>query len=291
MWSVPNFFKTKIGLLTFFIIFFISILFAGVKYLERNLENKVQDFVAGIERLDIDYSSIKANPLTREIVLIRPIITYGHNIVVPAQSITVQDLAFKKGQPARLSLKAMGIDLGLFYPSGRIQQQIKGAGSELTGIEACLDYEYWPEQERVILKSFRARQKDLGVLCAQGSFLGLNPATLLSTQNPFVLAASLLGVRLENIQAGYEDAGLIDKLVKSSSSEQVEEYIDRFFSDEQLSEPIKRLAYSHEPLILMVNPNDPVPVSAVLLSQSISGIVKLLNFDLTNTNKESCLYE
>ncbi|MFN2267772.1 MAG: hypothetical protein ABR533_05815, partial [Desulfonatronovibrio sp.] len=67
-----------------------SILFAGVKYFERNLENKVQDFVAGIEKLDLIYSSIEAKPLSKEIVLISPAVTYGQNIV-SAQSITVQD--------------------------------------------------------------------------------------------------------------------------------------------------------------------------------------------------------
>ncbi|RQD68248.1 MAG: hypothetical protein D5R98_00180 [Desulfonatronovibrio sp. MSAO_Bac4] len=290
MRGMTIFFKTKKGLLVVFVLLFISILFAGLKYFERNLEDKVQDFVAHIERLDLNYSGISANPLTGQIILMEPIITYGRNIVVPAQSITVQDLAFKQGQPVRLRLKVRDIDLGLFYPSGKIHREITGSGSELTGIEAFLDYEYCHEQDRVIIKSFRVYREDLGEFCAQAGLLGLNPVTLLSTQNLFVLITSLLSLRIEYIQAGYEDSGLIERLAKYWNSEQVEEYIDHIFQDEQLRTPIKKQVFMDDPLVLKINPHDPAPVSAILLSQSMDRIQKLLNLELTNKKANTCLY-
>ncbi|MFN2343690.1 MAG: hypothetical protein ABR542_10060, partial [Desulfonatronovibrio sp.] len=197
----------------------------------------------------------------------------------------------KQGQPVKLRLRAKGIDLGLFYPSWKIHREIADSNSELKGIEAFLDYEYYHEQDRVILKSFRIYQEDLGELCVQASFLGLNPAALLSAQNPFVLIASLLSLKIEHIQAGYEDLGLIEKLNKYRDSEQVEEYINQLFHDEQLRNPIKGLVHRQDPLILKVNPREPAPVSAILLSQSMDRVQKLINLELTNTEMEFCVYK
>ena len=274
---------------------------AGWLYFVNSLEKNFQTLIAAYPDLNIEYSSMKTNPLRGRVTLNQPRILYNSDIEIRAREIVVQDLLIVEKKPVRMTLKAMDMHIIELYPSAELVREIELSGTRLSGINGSIKYEYRPEEHVLHFPRIILENKDAGLFCAEMILSNLNMDYLFAQRNPFLLAAALLGIRIDWFQAGYEDYGMIKRLVEfrrgqnHPGGEQGRDQnslspgivLEDLFEDSK-DNPVDKLMDEQKPLTIRLAPQTPVPISAVLASPSTAAAAQLLSLDISNQKPDFC---
>ena len=277
------------------------IILAGWLYFVNSLEKNFQTLIAAYPDLDIEYSGMKTSPLKRRVTLDQARIIYNSDIEIRAREIVVQDLLIVEKKPVQMTLKAWDMQIIDLYPSVELIREIESSGTRLTGINGSIKYEYRPDEHILHFPGIILENKDVGLFCAELILSNLNMDYLVAQKNPFLLAAALLGIRIEYFQAGYEDYGMIKRLVEfrrgqdypghepgqDQNSQSPGAVLDDLFEDSN-DNPVGKLFNQQKPLTIRLTPQTPVPISAVLASPSSTAAAVLLGLDISNQRPDFC---
>lgn len=270
---------------------------AGWWYLDKSLERKLQTFIQSHPGLSIEYSEIRTSALKRQIVLVQPRIVYGDDIEVQAGQAVFRGLNLEGGLPLRMSFQAVDMELTRFFPSAGLIKDIALSGSSLSGINAALQYEYNPETLILEIQNVSVESPDLGLFCSTLGISNLNFKYIMSVDNPFLLAAAVLGLRIDFFQAGYEDRGMMTRLDEfrttrgvhgRKNDQQFHTEILGVFLEKNEDHPLRLFIQGQLPLTVILAPPGPVPLSAVLASESAGAAHELLGLQISNHEPEFC---
>ena len=276
---------------------------AGWLFVEQSLENNFQTFIQAQSKLDIEYSEMKVNPLKRNITLFQPKILYNSNIEIKAEEMVFQELVITNNFPIKMTLSVSRMDIRKFFPSLELTRKIELSGTRLSGINGKLRYEYLPDEYMLDMSMLKLENRDMGLFCSELVLSNLNIGYISSLENPFVLAAALMGIRIDYFQAGYEDYGIIKKLSEFKESKGINEdspaigqgdpgswktILDDYIAAKD-NNPVDKFLRGQDPLTIKINPQRPVPLSAILASHSPEDAMKLLNLRCSNQRPDFCL--
>ncbi len=284
-------------------VFIPLIILAGWLYFVNSLEKNFQTFITAYPDLDIEYSSMKTSPLKRRMTLEKPRILYNSDIEIRAGEIVVQDLLIVEKRPVRMTLKARDMEIIKLFPSMELVREIESSGTGLSGINGSIKYEYRPEEHILHFPGIILENKDAGLFCSELILSNLNMDYLFHQKNPFLLAAALLGIRIDYFQAGYEDYGMIKRLAdfrrgqnqpgggpgQDQNSRIPGVFLDDLFEDRE-NNPVDKLFNQQKPLTIRLSPQAPVPISAILASPSTTAAAQLLSLDISNQRPDFCYF-
>jgi hypothetical protein len=282
-------------------VFIPLIILAGWLYFVNSLEKNFQTLISAYPDLDIEYASMKTNPLRGRVTLDQSRILYNSDIEIRARAIVVQDLLIVEKKPLRMTLKAKDMQIVELFPSLGLVREIELSGTRLSGINGSIKYEYRPEEHILHFPGIILENKDAGLFCAELILSNLNMDYLFNQKNPFLLAAALLGIRIDYFQAGYEDYGMIKRLAKfrqaqnqpdlepgqDQDSQSPGAVLDELFEDRE-NNPVDKLMGEQKPLTIRLTPQAPVPVSAILASSSAAAAAQLLGLHISNQRPDFC---
>ncbi len=294
-------FSPKIIILCLALLIF-SLGLAAWLYFENNLEKNLQALIQASPELNIEYHEMQARPLTRRIVLDRPRISYNNDIEIQARRMVFQDMSIVDKMPVKMTVRVTEMEIIKLFPSLGLITDIEHSGSKLSAINGFLQYEYRPGENQLEISRLILEGPELGLFCA-GLFLSnLNVDYIMSLQNPFLLGAALLGIRIDFFQAGYEDYGLVKRVSELKErpdqmdvekpedldSRELEAALDELLG-EKGGTPVQNFLRRQKPLTIKLSPSRPVPFSAILTSQDIEAAVDLLNLEILNQKPDFCV--
>ncbi len=293
--------RLKLIIITGMALIISGLCFAAWNHLENRLEKQFTALTQALPRLDIDYQKMQARPLGRRIILQQPVILYNNDIEIQARQMVFQDLGFSGGMPVKMTIMVHDMEADRFFPELKHPGSIEKSGTSLSPIDGTLRYEYHPGESRLDIPLFILEGAELGFFCA-GIFLSnLNVEYILSLQNPFLLGAALLGIRIDYLQAGYQDYGLVRRLNKVMTETDDPEEVAPGYSGKQdfgallgsLAEnedstPVHNFLNDQAPLNIKLTPMHPVPFSAILTSPDIDAVSRLLNLEISNQSTDFC---
>lgn len=269
---------------------------AGWLYFVSSLERDFRIFINSYPKLNIEYSDLRTNPLKKQVILDQVRIVYSKDIEIRAREIVFQDLVISDRIPVQVTVRASDMDIKGLSRSPEFIRDMERSGNRLTRINSVLKYEYSQETNTLDVSRIILENHDLGFFCSSFALSNLNADYILSIENTFLLAAALLGVKIDYFVAGYEDNGMFKRLDKlkglsdqfgSGQGGQNQEKIpDDFFADADTF--VHNFLRGQAPIIIRLSPSKPVPVSAILTSQSITAAAKLLGLELSNQLPEFC---
>ncbi len=270
---------------------------AGWLYFVSSLERDFLIFINSYyPKLNIEYSDLRTNPLKKQVILDQVRIVYSKDIEIRAREIAFRDLVISDRIPVQMTVRASDMDIKGLSRAPEFIRDMERSGNRLTRINSVLKYKYSQEKNTLDVPRIILENHDLGFFCSRFALSNLNADYILSIENTFLLAAALLGVRIDYFEAGYEDAGMIKRLAElkqlmdppaSDRDYQSQETIlGDLFKDRE--NPVNNFLLEQEPLTIRLAPRNPVPFSAILTSRSITAAAKLLGLEVSNHSPDFC---
>ncbi|WP_028573833.1 hypothetical protein [Desulfonatronovibrio hydrogenovorans] len=282
-----------------FIAFLLLALLAGAGLglawiiLEKRLENRVRAFLNDNPRMKVEYTAIRANPFLKRITFDQPRVDWPGGVEMQAGTIILQDLKLKDSRPVSMTVRIQDLNLDNLLQNVKTAERIRLSGSDLSRVQAGFRYAYRLEESLLKIEQLTLKKEELGLFCADAVLANINPAYLVSTDNPLLLGAAILGVRIVSLRAGYEDYGMVHRLIQMEYPEQRDQDgVQKSWSglsNQAGTDPTALFWNRQKPLTLMVNPDQPVTISAVLGASTSGRVSELLNIDLENSGPDFCL--
>lgn len=277
---------------------------AGVWFLaNRALNNQVHDFTSRLDMVKLSYSSLNTSLFLRQAVFSDVRVVFNQGAEIQAQRIIVQNLKIRDGKILRLTIRGHGLNLEKFYPDISLHRDIIRSGSELSDVRFLLEYEFSADERQVRIVPVAIRQDNALSICAELVLWNIDPQSMLHQQNPFLLMASALGIRVGSIRAGYVDHSLVMRLAELRRSDSADlpalmhPGSETDFADENrtaiesLEKVLERAFSQGQPLSIELLPAEPVPVSAILTAQSLEHILGLLQVSMHNNPPDFCILD
>jgi hypothetical protein len=262
-------------------------------YFVSSLERDFQVFMDSYPRLNIEYADLRTNPLKKQLTLDQPRITYDRDTEINAREINFEDLVINEGLPVQMTVRIMDMDIKSLSRPPAFFRDLEHSGSRPAGINGILKYEYSPEAYTLRVHRIAMQGMDLGLICSSFTLSSLNARYILSLENPFLLIAALLGVRIDYFEAGYEDLGMIKRMARQGTLRADDKngpgwksVLDELFRGRD--NPVDSFLGKQEPLTIKIIPQNPVPFSVVLTSRSITDAADVLGLDISNQSPDFC---
>lgn len=280
----------------------LGLLGAGLVWGWFSLENHLHKQISRLSRessvINLKYSSLKINPLAGRVRLHDASMGYAGLGRIQAKTIDLSDFSFGPDYPRAMTAVFKDVDLHQTLQSSGFFARKDLKKARLGTGDIALKYRFSPDQSAGLEAFLTISGPDQGLLCVQTLLSGVEPDLVFARKNPFFTALALLGIKLDFLQAGYVDQGLIRRLSPMRE-------LDEHPSGEAGKGPdlpglkpsaanknhnaIKNFFQHQAPLLIKSNPDNPVSLVELLKLESPESASSLLNLEISNSAPDFCL--
>ncbi|MFW5731040.1 MAG: hypothetical protein ACOCV7_05270 [Desulfonatronovibrionaceae bacterium] len=266
--------------------------------LENRLQEQIRSFSRESSMINLNYSSMKINALAGRVRFHDASMGYAGLGRIQAQTIELKDFSLGPDYPRAMTVVFHKADLHKILESSGLPARDDLQQAQLGTGDIAVKYQFLPGQPTRLEAFLTISSPRQGHLCVQTLLSEIEPDLIFSGQNPFSAALALLGIKLEFLQAGYVDQGLVQRLSALWELEQYPSGRTREKSaqpgpsaaaENEKHKALQNLLHHQDPLLIKADPGRPVALVGLLKLESPEAASSLLNLEISNSAPDFCL--